>query len=170
LALTFFQFTIKSLAAFLDKNGKLVNVQLLEPSEESDGTVFYYFGFDGDATGDYLETAFGESSQDEAEVSRRSQTVHKAIMTLKKIIFKETKSQESILFAEGDNVLFKAQYRYSLLFELQRVYKEQTGLCSSIGYGKTLREARIAMRLAKAQRGDSCMGISIQDSGIIQPT
>jgi hypothetical protein len=161
LALAFLQFTIKSLAAFLDQNGKLVNVQLLEPSAGSEGTVFY-FGFDGDATGDYLETAFGESSQDEAEVLRRSQTVHKAIMTLKKIIFKETKSQESILFAEGDNILFKAQYSPALLGELQKAYKEQTGLCSSIGYGKTLRETRIAMRLAKAQRGDSCMGVSIQ--------
>jgi hypothetical protein len=169
LALTFFQFTIKSLSAFLDQNGELVNVQLLEPSAESDGAVFY-FGFDGDATGDYLETAFGESSQDEAEVSRRSQTVHKAIMTLRKIIFKETKNQESILFAEGDNVLFKAKYSPTMLGELQRAYKEQTGLSSSIGYGKTLREARIAMRLAKAQRGDSCLGISIQDPTTKKPT
>jgi len=158
LALTFLQFAIRALTAFLDKDGKLLEVQVLEPPGETEETIFY-FGFDGDATGDYLEVAFVESGQDEAEVLKRSRTVKEALKTMKKLICQKTRNQDSVLFAEGDNILFKAQYSASLLGELQRIYREKTGLYSSIGYGRTLREATIALRLAKAKRGDSIVGV-----------
>jgi hypothetical protein len=161
LVLTFLQFTIKTLTAFLDQEGKLLEVQVLEPPEETDKIVFY-FGFDGDATGDYLEIAFVGPSQGEAEVLRRSRAVREAIRAMKKLICRETKNHDSILFAEGDNILFKAQYRTSLLNELQRLYQEKTGLCSSIGYGRTLKEATIALRLAKAKTGNSIVGVALQ--------
>jgi hypothetical protein len=160
LALTFLQFAIRTLAAFVDRDGKLLEVQVLEAPEGTDETLFY-FGFDGDATGDYLEAAFIESSQGEAEVLKRSRAVREALKAMKKVICQETRNQDSVLFAEGDNILFKAQYSASLLGELQRVYREKTGLCSSIGYGKTLREATIALRLAKAKRGDSIVGVAL---------
>jgi GH24 family phage-related lysozyme (muramidase) len=81
------------------------------------------------------------------------------------LIYKETKDRNSILFAEGDNILFKAHYQVSLLKELQRIYRDKTGLTGSIGYGKTLPEVSLAMRLSKAKGGDGIMGIALKDSG-----
>ncbi|MGB3691563.1 MAG: mCpol domain-containing protein [Spirulinaceae cyanobacterium] len=161
LAFAFLQFTTKTLSAFLDQNGQLVDVQVLETPLEEDHTVFY-FGFDGDSTGDYLDMAFGESNED--KVRQRSQIVHHAINELKKLIYKETKDHHSVLFAEGDNILFKARYRVSLLNELKRIYKVKTGLTGSIGYGETLPEVALAMRLSKAKGGDNVMGIILKNS------
>lgn len=163
LSITFLQFTIKTLTSFMDKNGNFVDVEILKkPSDEEANTIFY-FGFDGDATGDYLELAFGDSSQDESEVLKRSQRISDAINLIKKIIRKATKDKDSILFAEGDNVLFKAKYDPLLLNNLQKAYSDFTELSSSIGYGKNLREATIAMRLAKAKRGDSIVGVALKN-------
>jgi len=161
LAFAFLQFTTKSLGAFLDQNGQLVNIQTLEITVEEDETIFY-FGFDGDSTGDYLDRAFGKSSED--EVRTRSKTVKGAIDALKNLIRKETKDNNSVIFAEGDNLLFKSRYKVSLLNELKRIYKDKTGLTGSIGYGKTLPEVALAMRLSKAKGGDSIMGIGLRDS------
>jgi hypothetical protein len=84
---------------------------------------------------------------------------------LKKLIYKETKDDKSVFFAEGDNILFKSRYKISLLNEMQIIYKVQTGLTGSIGYGKTLPEVSLAMRLSKAKGGGSIMGIALLDSG-----
>jgi hypothetical protein len=162
LALTFLQFTTKTLGAFLDQNGQIVNIETLKTTVEEDETIFY-FGFDGDATGDYLDMAFWQSS--EAEVRKRSQTVKRAIEALKKHICQETDDKKSVIFAEGDNLLFKSHYKVSLLNELKKIYKDKTGLTGSIGYGKTLPEVALAMRLSKAKGGGSIMGISLRDSG-----
>lgn len=161
LAFAFLQFTIKTLSAFLDQNGQLVDIQILEDPIEEDQT-FFYFGFDGDSTGDYLDMAFSQSSED--EVRQRSQVVCSAISELKKLICKETRDHNSVLFAEGDNILFKARYQVSLLNELQRIYRDKTGLTGTIGFGKTLPEVALAMRLSKAKGGDSVMGIALKDS------
>ena len=160
LSLTFLQFTIKTLGAFLDQDGKLVNVKIIEEPPKMDDNTVYYFGLDGDATGDYIEKAFDDSAQDEEEVLKRSQTIRDVIKEVRNLVCKRTKNNESIIFAEGDNILFKAHYSGALLSELQTVYKKRTGLCSSIGFGKTLREATIAMRLSKAQSGDSIIGVT----------
>jgi hypothetical protein len=162
LAFTFLQFTTKTLGAFIDQNGQLVNIKNLEDPLEEDETVFY-LGFDGDSTGDYLDRAFGESSEE--EVTQRSKTVKGAIEALKKLIYKETKDDKSLFFAEADNILFKSRYKISLLNEMQIIYKVQTGLTGSIGYGKTLPEVSLAMRLSKAKGGGSIMGIALLDSG-----
>lgn len=82
---------------------------------------------------------------------------------MKKLIYKTTKDHKSVLFAEGDNILFKAPYQASLLKDLQRIYKEKTGLTGSIGYGKKLPEVALAMRLAKAKGGGSIVGIALKD-------
>ncbi|NEP83954.1 MAG: hypothetical protein F6K39_41030 [Okeania sp. SIO3B3] len=135
LAFAFIQFITKTLSSFLDKNGQLVNVQILETPTDKNQTIFY-FGFDGDFTGDYLEMAFEKSSEDEAR--QRSQIVHEVIGELKKLIYKATKDRKSVLFAEGDNILFKAPYQASLLNDLQIIYKEKTGLTGTIGYVQQL--------------------------------
>jgi hypothetical protein len=38
---------------FLDQDGKLVNVEILDPQKDTGETIFY-FGFGGDTTGDYV--------------------------------------------------------------------------------------------------------------------
>ncbi|WP_275044470.1 hypothetical protein [Lyngbya aestuarii] len=43
-------------------------------------------------------------------------------------------------------------------------------MTGSIGYGKTLPEVALAMRLSKAQGGNSIMGIGLRDSGKINET
>ncbi|NEQ72928.1 MAG: hypothetical protein F6K23_07495 [Okeania sp. SIO2C9] len=108
LAFAFIQFTTKTLSSFLDKNGQLVNVQILETPADKNQTIFY-FGFDGDSTDYYLEMAFEKSNED--EVRQRSQILHEVIGELKKLIYKATKDNKSVLFAEGDNILFKASYQ-----------------------------------------------------------
>ncbi len=161
LVFSFLQFSTKTLSAFLDLNVHLVNIQVLKSPSEEDETVFY-FGFDGDSTGDYLEIAFEESSEE--EVRKRSRTVNEAIKQLKNLIRKETRDNDSVLFAEGDNILFKSRYKISLLDKIQGTYKERTGLTGTIGYGKTLPEVALARRLSKAKGGDSIMGIGLRDS------
>jgi len=161
LSLVFLQFVIKTLGAFADQNGNLLNSTILDPVLEDDDTIFY-FGFDGDATGEYLEIAFGDLPEDELEVIERSRIIYDAIKDIKRMICKATKDSKSVLFAQGDNLLFKAPYRHSLIGDVQARYKELTGLDSSIGFGKTLKESTIALRLAKSQPGDSVIGISIQ--------
>ncbi len=49
--------------------------------------------------------------------------IHEVIGELKKLIYKATKNNKSVLFAQGDNILFKAPYQASLLNDLQRIYK-----------------------------------------------
>ncbi len=161
LSLSFLQFAVKTLTAFCDQDGKLLEVQVIDPPKMIPQTIFY-FGFDGDATGDYLEVAFVKSDQSESEVIKRSQSIFNAIKLMRKLICKNTQDNTSVLFAEGDNILFKAQYLPLLLRKLQETYKEKTGLCSSIGYGRTLRESTIALRLAKGKDGDSIVGISLK--------
>lgn len=111
-----------------------------------------------------MELAFGDLNEDESEVLKRSQAVSQAIKMIRKLVCSETKDSKSIIFTEGDNVLFKAQYNHSLLSQIQKVYRELTGLSSSIGFGKTLREATVAMRLAKAQKGDSIVGVALREN------
>ena len=134
----------------------------METPVEEDETVFY-FGFDGDSTGDYLDKAFGESSEE--EVRRRSKIIHEAVEKLKNLICRKTKDNKSVLFAEGDNILFKSRYQVSLLNDIKRIYKDKTGQTGTIGYGKTLPEVALAMGLSKAKGGDSIIGISLRDSG-----
>jgi minimal CRISPR polymerase domain len=162
LVVTFIQFITKTLSAFTDQDGKIADIEVLENPDMTNETIFY-FGFDGDSTGDYIEIAFGNLPEDDLEVMKRSQKIKSAISELKKIICKEVKNHEAILMAEGDNLLFKSQYKQTLISQLQKKYNDITGLSSSIGFGKTLREATIAMRLAKAQRGDSVVGISLRN-------
>ncbi len=162
LSVAFLQFTIKALSVFLDEQGKLLDVLVLEAAE--DDQSLFYFGFDGDATGDYLEIAFGDLAQDESEVLSRSEKLREAIKKLKTVIFKETKNNKSVLFAEGDNILFKAPYNQALLNKLQQIYTDETGLNCSIGYGSTLREAAIAMRLAKGKEGNSIVGVAVKSN------
>ncbi len=161
---TFIRFAVKTLSAFLDSGGNLVDVQILDPViPQNDDTMFYY-GFDGDATGDYLEVGFMMKHHAEEEVLQRSQAVRKAIKEIRSAISKITKNQSSVIYAEGDNVLFKMTHNHMFIAKIQEIYRKHTGLCSSIGYGRTLNEATIALRLAKAKKGDTVIGIAFKNN------
>lgn len=146
----------------MDNSGNLLNVEILDPSVDNLEAKFY-FGFDGDSTGRYLGIAFGELLEDEEEVLRRSKSISNSIKQIKKIIYNKIKDSKSIIFAEGDNVLFKAKYNRDLLRMIQDKYTEITGLSSSIGFGKSLKEATIALRLAKARKGNSLVGVALKE-------
>lgn len=160
LAFTFLKFTIRILSDFVDNSGDFLNIEIIDSSNLDLGKEFY-FGFDGDATGKYLEIAFGELIEDEEEVLKRSKFISDSVKQIRKIISSTLKSQKAVFFAEGDNVLFKAQYNQDLLRAIQDKYTEMTGLSSSIGFGKTLKEASIALRLAKARKGNSIVGVNL---------
>ncbi|MCG5061579.1 MAG: mCpol domain-containing protein [Limnoraphis sp. WC205] len=160
LAFTFLKFTIRVLSDFVDNSGNLLDIQIIDPLVEN-ANLEFYFGFDGDATGKYLEIAFGDLLEDEEEVLRRSKSITESIKQMRKIICGETKNPKSVIFAEGDNILFKSKYNSDLLRTIQNKYTEITGLSSSIGYGKTLKEATIALRLAKARKGNSVVGVAL---------
>lgn len=161
---TFIRFAVKTLSAFLDQEGNLVDLEVLDPIDDPKDETIYYYGFDGDSTGDYLEVGFTRTENAEAEVLKRSQSVHKAIKEIGSAIKKKAKDSSAVIFAEGDNVLFKMPQDYLFILQIQEIYKKHTGLCSSVGYGKTLNEATIAMRLAKAKRGDTIIGITFKES------
>ena len=162
LAFTFLKFTIRVISDFVDNSGNLLNVEIIEPSVDNLEAEFY-FGFDGDATGRYLGIAFGELLEDEEEVFRRSRSISESLKKIKKIIYGETKNSKSLIFAEGDNVLFKAKYNKNLLRIIQDKYTKITGLSSSVGFGKSLKEATIALRLAKARKGNSVVGVALKE-------
>ncbi|CAN5622275.1 hypothetical protein BH23CYA1_BH23CYA1_06720 [soil metagenome] len=164
ITIAFLNFSIKALSSFVDSKGQFVDVNLLDGSTLSEEDEFY-FGFDGDLTGDYLEFAFSSEQQDEKEIVRRSETLRDSIKKIRKEIGKRTKNQKAVIFAEGDDILFKSRYDQFLLSEIQQIYKSNTQLSSSIGYGKTLNEAAIALRLAKSRTGDSIVGVALSEGG-----
>jgi minimal CRISPR polymerase domain len=128
--------------------------------------VTYYFGLDGDNTGLMLEELF-MSAYDDNTFKQTSKTVFEAIEEIKSYIKGQVGSK--IIFAAGDNILFKAAFEEPTLRKLQQIYYSKTsaltysmgsGLTCSIGYGKSLREVYLALKLAKLEPGkNSIVGI-----------
>lgn len=161
LAMSFVHFAVKAIEAFVGPSGQLYDIEVLK-NGPAENQQTWYFGFDGDATGDFLADAF-HGNADEGVVAARSQAIRRAVNELAVLVRKETGNADAVVFAEGDNLLFKATFSESLLARLQAHYRSETGLTSSIGYGRTLREASIALRLAKSRGGDSRVGILIRE-------
>ncbi len=120
----------------------------------------FYFGLDGDDTGSLLEELF-LSSYDEAKFKKMSNSIMQAIDEIKKYI--SINSNNAIIFAAGDDILFKGNFNESALHALQQIYQKTTsGLTCSIGYGRSLREVYVALKFAKAEPGkNSIVGIEI---------
>jgi len=129
----------------------------------SDGTSggIYYFGLDGDNTGIKLEEMF-LSERDEKKFKNMSKSVTSAIDAVGKYI-KTNLRESAIIFAAGDDILFKAEFNEPALHEIQEIYKEKTsGLTCSIGYGKSFREVYLALKLAKMEPGkNSIVGVEL---------
>jgi hypothetical protein len=116
----------------------------------------FLFGLDGDNTGTVLEELF-LSAADEGHFSRLSRSVTSAIQEICRKI-EDRCTASSIIFAAGDDILFRGRCDAPFLNELQRIYQSITaGLTCSIGYGRTFREVYLALKLAKARPGKNCI-------------
>lgn len=118
----------------------------------------FYFGLDGDDTGARLEELF-LSARDDKVFEEMSKSVVKAVKEIENYI--KSRKGSKVLFAAGDDILFKANFDESVLRLLQEMYQAKaSGLTCSIGYGKSFREVHLALKLAKLEPGkNSIVGI-----------
>lgn len=121
----------------------------------------YFFGLDGDDTGRRLERLF-QASASESDFANFSRLVDEARDALgRKILLAPINGE--ILFSSGDDILFKGCYDALALDDLRYTYRQVTGVQTcSIGFGRTLKEAYVALKMAKASPGkDAVMGVEI---------
>lgn len=122
----------------------------------------YYYGLDGDDTGAVLEKLF-LSSDDEHEIRRQSKTIENAIVSIGKLIRKRSIAKNEVIIEAGDDLLFKGSFDLNSLQSMQKMYNDTTGLTCSIGYGRSIREVYLALKLAKAEPGkNSIVGIEMK--------
>lgn len=120
-----------------------------------------FFGLDGDDTGKVFEELF-LVTEDEQQLQRVSKDVSTAIIKIAERI-KQIAGKRAIIFQAGDDILFKGQFTQTQLQELHEMYAViSNGMTCSIGYGRTLREAFLALKLAKTKPGkNSIIGIEL---------
>ncbi len=119
---------------------------------QSTDDQIYYIGIDGDNTGAFLENLFLSSAKD-SEFSKLSGSVENALIEIKKKV-KAQYGKQAVIFAAGDDILYKAPYHHKFIEELQQSYeKETSGLTCSVGAGKTLKEVYVALKIAKTTPG-----------------
>ena len=111
----------------------------------------YYFGIDGDNTGSTIEALFMAGQITENQLKEKSGSISKAIH---KIANKVKAYRGEIIFQAGDDLLFRGAMNHNQLNEFRKIYNDNTegGTCS-IGFGKTIYETYLAMKLAKASPG-----------------
>ena len=121
----------------------------------------YFFGLDGDDTGRELEGLF-QSNHDAEGISRFSNQIESAIKSVKDKVASPPISGK-VLFASGDDILFFGQYDKERLAQIKSHYLRISGGRSCcIGYGKTPKEAYVALKMAKATPGkDTIIGIEV---------
>jgi hypothetical protein len=124
----------------------------------------YFFGLDGDDTGRELERLFQTNSGPEA-FNRFSAAVDSAIRVIANRVTLPPIRGE-VLFASGDDILFKGQFDRDALEEMRSVYVRLSGgYTCSLGFGSTPKEAYVALKMAKAAPGkNSVMGIELVES------
>lgn len=129
-------------------------------TDAKDGET-YYFGLDGDDTGRELERMFQENSAAMA-FSKFSRAVDKAIRAVAKKV-ELNPINGKIIFSSGDDILFEGCYHTHAIAELQSTYRDVSGghTCS-IGFGKSPRDAYVALKMAKARPGkNAIMGMEL---------
>jgi hypothetical protein len=108
----------------------------------------YYFGVDGDDTGDALELLLRENAEANA-ISVFSGRISGAI----KAVAARAKVQPinaTVIFCEGDDLLFSGTWHSDEIEELHALYsKESYGRTCSIAFGDTIANVQRAMKLAK---------------------
>ena len=136
---------------------KKVNIITLSDINQSE---ILYYGLDGDNTGQALEELFVNSTSED-KFKKISESIVKAINEISKFIRSNPKN--SVIFAAGDDLLFKGYMDEDMLKNIQKMYESTTsGLTCSIGYGRSFQEVYLALKLAKTQPGkNSIIGIKI---------
>lgn len=115
-----------------------------------EGNDIRYFGLDGDNTGQALESLF-MSDESEENIQQFSNKIKKARENINNYL-KDKKCE--VIFAEGDDMLFRGKLTRSDLEQIKKIYKEITGtLTCSIAYGNTFKELLFSMKLAKMEKG-----------------
>ncbi|MBD2489899.1 mCpol domain-containing protein [Aulosira sp. FACHB-615] len=120
-----------------------------------------YYGLDGDNTGEILEHLFLDSSA-EQQFKQISDSISQAVCKIGEKVC--TSSHGQIIFQAGDDLLFKGNFNRSTLHEMQKTYRNITnGLTCSIGYGRSLMETFLALKIAKSRHNkNSIVGIEIK--------
>lgn len=140
-----------------------VRIQTLNNAEIAQHDI-YFVGIDGDNTGAALEELF-LSATDEKQFRELSHGIQKAVDAISdRIKNRHPKKDKPIIFAAGDDILFQGRIDEGFLTELQDLYKASSqGQTCSIGYGKSFREAYVALKLAKSKPGkNAIVGVEIQ--------
>ncbi|MGH3939417.1 MAG: mCpol domain-containing protein [Pseudonocardiaceae bacterium] len=150
LSKSFIWLMATSLESFLDDTDGLVQIQAVDPALLCGGV--WYVGMDGDETGRYIASSLRDTSDCEHEIRSRSGRITRAINRIKKLVHNECGS-ESVLFASGDNILFRGCISIDFIAELLNVYSRTTQLTASVGLGRTPYQASIALSLAKGEGG-----------------
>ncbi len=121
----------------------------------------FYFGLDGDDTGKVFEDLFLVAG-DEQQLQKASNAVSEAIGMVAGRI-KQITSEQAIIYQAGDDILFKGQFTQHQLEELHDMYETSTsGMTCCIGYGRSLRDAFLALKLAKTSPGkNSIIGVEL---------
>ncbi len=119
-----------------------------------------FFGLDGDKTGGQLEKLLLNNSSED-EIKEFSGKIAEAVKEIVKYI--KSKPGSEVVFARGDDILFKGSFTREELEYMKMLYEEKTGgeTCS-IAYGSSVREVLLAMKMAKIQR-NSIRGIFLSD-------
>lgn len=133
-----------------DVNDKPIQIKKIEHDSINQSDT-YYFGIDGDNTGNTIEALFMSGQITETQLRDKSGSISEAI---KKIANKVKQYGGTIIFQAGDDLLFKGSMSPDQLNEFRTLYSNHTkgGTCS-IGFGKTIYETYLAMKLAKASPG-----------------
>ena len=128
-------------------------------------SAMLYFGLDGDDTGKVFENLFLVHG-DEEKLRSASKAVSDAIGKIADQI-ERSADNHAIIFQAGDDLLFKGQFTQRQLQDFHSLYAETTnGMTCSIGYGYSLREAFLALKLAKTTPGkNSILGIELLTNG-----
>lgn len=122
-----------------------------------DGKQEKYFGLDGDNTGYQLEILMQNTTKEE-KLQDFSQKVKNA---QKKVVDYIKKNNGKIIFAEGDDILFKGKFSIEDLNEMKQIYNmESRGCTCSIAYGSTFKEVFFAMKIAKCEK-NTIKGVTI---------
>ena len=100
-----------------------------------------------------------QSNQGERELSEFSNRVKKAKDAVAHYIKNSTKGK--VIFAEGDDILFKGNFSMNDLVRMKEIYFEKSGgMTCSVAYGNDFKEVLFSMKLAKMEK-NTIKGISI---------
>lgn len=127
-----------------------VKIEEFKLNDQTEISVELYYGLDGDNTGTILESML-QSNLNEEDLRDFSCKVKKAKDKIVEYIKKSAHGK--VIFAEGDDILFKGSFHISELQQMSQIYKDISGgLTCSIGYGKSLKEVLLAMKFAKIEK------------------